>query len=82
MAIIKKSVNSKRWREFPYGPVVRTFTSLLKMPRPGQGTKIPQAKWYDHHHHQQKWGKKNARESVEKREPSYTVGGNVNWCSR
>ena len=23
----------------------------------------------------------NAGESVEKREPSYTVGGNVNWCS-
>ena len=22
-----------------------------------------------------------AREGVEKREPSYTVGGNVNWCS-
>ena len=56
--------------------------SLLKMPRPGRGTKIPQAKWYDHHQHQQKWGKKNARESVEKRKPSYTVGGNVNWCSR
>ena len=56
--------------------------SLLKMPRPGRGTKIPQAKWYDHHHQQQKWGKKNARESVEKREPSYTIGGNVNWCSR
>ena len=24
----------------------------------------------------------NAGEGVEKREPSYTVGGNVNWCSR
>ena len=23
----------------------------------------------------------NAEEGVEKREPSYTVGGNVNWCS-
>ena len=23
----------------------------------------------------------NAREGVEKREPSYTVGRNVNWCS-
>ena len=23
----------------------------------------------------------NAREDVEKREPSYTVGGNVNWYS-
>ena len=23
----------------------------------------------------------NAGEVVEKREPSYTVGGNVNWCS-
>ena len=23
----------------------------------------------------------NAGESVETREPSYTVGGNVNWCS-
>ena len=23
----------------------------------------------------------NAREGVEKREPSYTVGGNVNWYS-
>ena len=23
----------------------------------------------------------NAGEDVEKREPSYTVGGNVNWCS-
>ena len=23
----------------------------------------------------------NAGEAVEKREPSYTVGGNVNWCS-
>ena len=23
----------------------------------------------------------NAREGVEKRKPSYTVGGNVNWCS-
>ena len=22
----------------------------------------------------------NAREGVEKREPFYTVGGNVNWC--
>ena len=22
----------------------------------------------------------NAGDSVEKREPSYTVGGNVNWC--
>ena len=24
----------------------------------------------------------NVREDVEKREPSYTVGGNVNWCSQ
>ena len=23
----------------------------------------------------------NAIEDVEKREPSYSVGGNVNWCS-
>ena len=23
----------------------------------------------------------NAGEDVEKREPSYTTGGNVNWCS-
>ena len=23
----------------------------------------------------------NAGEGVEKREPSYTVGGNINWCS-
>ena len=23
----------------------------------------------------------NSGEGVEKREPSYTVGGNVNWCS-
>ena len=23
----------------------------------------------------------NAGEGVEKKEPSYTVGGNVNWCS-
>ena len=23
----------------------------------------------------------NAVEGVERREPSYTVGGNVNWCS-
>ena len=23
----------------------------------------------------------NAGDSVEKKEPSYTVGGNVNWCS-
>ena len=23
----------------------------------------------------------NAGEGVEKREPSFTVGGNVNWCS-
>ena len=23
----------------------------------------------------------NAGESVEKKEPSYTIGGNVNWCS-
>ena len=23
----------------------------------------------------------NAGEGMEKREPSYTVGGNVNWCS-
>jgi len=22
----------------------------------------------------------NAGESMERREPSYTVGGNVNWC--
>ena len=33
----------------------------------------------------QKWSKSlqiiNAGEGVEKREPSYTVGGNVNWCS-
>ena len=24
----------------------------------------------------------NVGEDIEKREPSYTVGGNVNWCSR
>ena len=24
---------------------------------------------------------KNVGESVEKRKPSYTLGGNVNWCS-
>ena len=24
----------------------------------------------------------NAGEGVEKKEPSYTVGGNVNWCRR
>ena len=24
----------------------------------------------------------NAGEGVEKREPSYTVGGNVDWCSQ
>ena len=23
----------------------------------------------------------NAEEDMEKREPSYTIGGNVNWCS-
>ena len=23
----------------------------------------------------------NAEEGVEKREPSYTVGGNINWCN-
>ena len=23
----------------------------------------------------------NAAEGVEKREPAYTVGGNINWCS-
>jgi len=23
----------------------------------------------------------NAREDIEKREPLYTVGGNINWCS-
>ena len=23
----------------------------------------------------------NAREDMEKKEPSYTVGGNVSWCS-
>ena len=26
--------------------------------------------------------KTNFGEDVEKRDPSYTVGGNVNWCSR
>ena len=26
-------------------------------------------------------GKKNVGEDVEKRESSYTVGGNINWCS-
>ena len=33
-------------------------------------------------HHQKNLQTINAGEGVEKREPSYTVGGNVNWCSR
>ena len=28
-----------------------------------------------------KTGTQNVGEDVEKREPSYTVGGNVSWCS-
>ena len=32
-------------------------------------------------HHQKNLHTVNAREGVEKREPSYTVGGNVNWYS-
>ena len=40
-----------------------------------------------HTSHQSEWPSSknlqtiNAREGVEKREPSYTVGGNVNWYS-
>ena len=66
--------------EFPGDPVVRTrqFHYRGQGSIPAQGTKIPQAAWH---------GKKkslqiiNAGEGVEKREPSSTVGGNVNWCS-
>ena len=45
---------------------------------PGQGTKIPHAA-----QHSQKKSLQiiNAGEGVEKKEPSYIVGGNVNWCS-
>ena len=32
-------------------------------------------------HHQKCLQIINAGESVEEKEPSYTVGGNVNWCS-
>ena len=32
-------------------------------------------------HHQKIYKTVNAREGVEKREPFYTVGGNVNWYS-
>ena len=32
-------------------------------------------------HHQKNLQSINAGEGVEKREPSYTVGGNVNWYS-
>ena len=39
-----------------------------------------------HTSHQSEWQHQslqtlNAREGLEKREPSYTVGGNVSWCS-
>ena len=40
-----------------------------------------------YHSHQSEWPSlkslqiTNAGEDVEKREPSYTVGVNVNWCS-
>ena len=32
-------------------------------------------------HHQKNLQTINTGEGVEKRKPSYTVGGNVNWCS-
>ena len=32
-------------------------------------------------HHKKNLPTVNAVEGVEKREPSYTVGGNLNWCS-
>ena len=31
-------------------------------------------------HHQKNLQTINAGEGTEKKEPSYTVGGNVNWC--
>ena len=68
--------------DFPGSPVVKNLhfhcggTGSI----PGWGTKNP---------HATQCGQKkkkslqiiNAGESVEKREPSYTVGGNVNWYS-
>ena len=32
-------------------------------------------------HHQKNLQTINAGEGTEKKEPSYTVGGNINWCS-
>ena len=37
--------------------------------------------YYGQNGHHQKNLQTNAREDVEKREPSYTVGGTVNWYS-
>ena len=42
---------------------------------PGLGTKIP---------HAARWGQKNkkqAGEGVEQKEPSYTAGWDISWCS-
>ena len=38
---------------------------------------LPHTSWSGHH---QNSTPTNAGEDVEKREPSYTAGGNVNWC--
>ena len=61
---------------------------------PGWGTKIPHTTRCGQKKKKEKKERKklsyffkkslqiiNAGEGIEKKEPSYTVGGNINWCS-
>ena len=77
MAIIRKSTN----REFPGGPglALAAFTAVGPGSIPGWGIKILQAMQCSQK--KKKSTKTNVVKDVEKRELSYTVGGNINWCS-
>ena len=64
-------------------PFAAPWTAACQAPRLALS---PRVRSNSNHHHQSAWPSSkclqtiNAREGVEEREPSYTVGGNVNWC--
>ena len=62
------------WNSLPFLTIWQMLTVWPLVP-------LPFLKPSQNGHHQKSLQIINARKGVEKREPSYTIGGNVNWCS-
>ena len=74
-----KKKKKKRWGDFPGGTVVKISGSFRGAGSiPDWGAKIPHVSRPKPPEHEKQRQAINAGEGVEKREPSYTVGGNAN----